>query len=249
LPKNTPKKPIFKPLPSKRVFEEISDQIKDLIHSGVFKPGDKLPPERDLSRQFNVGRMAVREALRVLEDSGFIYIKQGSNGGSFIKEPEPTSVSKSLTTFAQLSNITLEQLTEAKLAVELAIIESVIQKITDKDLTELGQSIEEAKRALSNGAIPLSYNMDFHLALARATGNPLFESFLTAIMNLLIGFLGKGKPEEENITEHIKSHETLYRAIARKDVNKAKQLTKKHVLDVGVNVGKAVSKTKMRKSS
>ena len=247
--KNNPKKSVFKPLPSKRAFEEISDQIKALIHSGVFKPGDKLPPERDLARQFNVGRMAVREALRVLEDSGFIYIKQGSNGGSFIKEPEPSGVSKSLTTFAQLSNITLEQLTEAKLAVELSIVESVIQKITDEELGKLHQSIEDAKQAIAIGTIPLSYNMDFHLALARAAGNPVLESFLSALMNLLIGFLGKGKPEAEYITAHIKSHEALYKAIAKKDVNKAKQLIKKHVLDVGVNVGKAVAKTKTLKSA
>jgi len=242
LSKNNSKKPVFKPLPSKRVFEEISDQIKELIHTGIFRPGDKLPPERDLARQFNVGRMAVREALRVLEDSGFIYIKQGSNGGSFIKEPETSGVSKSLTAFAKLNNITLEQLTEAKLSIELAIIESVIQRITDEDLDKLHQSIKDAKQTVVSGSIPLSYNMDFHLALARATGNPLFESFLSAIMNLLIGFLGKAKPESQHITAHIKSHEALYKAILKKDMNKAKRLIKKHVLDVGVIVGKAIAK-------
>jgi DNA-binding FadR family transcriptional regulator len=244
LVKHISKKSIFKPLPSKRAFEEISDQIKALIHSGVFKPGDKLPPERDLARQFNVGRMAVREALRVLEDSGFIYIKQGSNGGSFINEPEDTGISKSLTTFAQLSNISLEQLIEAKLAIELAIVESVIQKITEEDLNRLRQAIEDSKQTVADGAIPLSYNIDFHLALARIASNPLLESFLSALMNLLIGFLGKGKPESENMRSHIKSHEDLYNAIVKKDLNKAKRLIKKHVLDVGENVGKAVSKTK-----
>jgi GntR family transcriptional repressor for pyruvate dehydrogenase complex len=243
------KKPVFKPLPSKRAFEEISDQIKNLIHSGVFKPGDKLPPERDLARQFNVGRMAVREALRVLEDSGFIQIKQGSNGGSFIKEPEPSTVSKSLTTFAQLSNITLEQLTEAKLAVELAIIESVIQKITDKELEKLHRIIEDSKQAVASGTIPLSYNVDFHLALARTTGNPLLESFLSAMMNLLIGFMGKGKPESENMLVHIRSHEALYKAIAKRDLNKARRLIVKHVLDVGEHVGKAALQAKSRRST
>lgn len=247
--RNSSKKPIFKPLPSKRAFEEISDQIKDLIHSGVFKPGDKLPPERDLARQFNVGRMAVREALRVLEDSGFIFIKQGSNGGSFIKEPEPSGVSKSLTTFAQLSNVTLEQLTEAKLAVELAIVESVIEKITEKELGILRLSIEEAKQAIASDTIPLSYNMDFHMALAHVAGNPILESFLSAMMKLLIDFMGKGKPEPEYITAHIKSHEALYKAIVKKDLSKAKRLIKKHILDVGMNVEKAAKKAKTQKSA
>jgi len=218
-----------------------------LIHSGVFKPGDKLPPERDLARQFNVGRMAVREALRVLEDSGFIYIKQGSNGGSFIKSPENSSISKSLTTFAQLSNVTLDQLTEAKSALEQAIVETVIKKITDEELINLRRIVDDAKSTLASGSIPLSYNMDFHLALAHATGNPLLESFLSAMMNLLIGFMGKGKPESEDMDAHIKSHEEIYMAIVKRDLNKAKQLIKKHALDVGENVGKATIKEQTRR--
>ena len=55
----------FKPRKNKRVFEDIASQIRGAIHSGFFKPGDKLPPERELSKQFNAGRMAVREALRL----------------------------------------------------------------------------------------------------------------------------------------------------------------------------------------
>ena len=67
-------KSLFVPFKPKRAFEDISDQIRELIYSGVFKPGDKFPPERELAIQFKTGRMAVREALRMLEQSGFIYI-------------------------------------------------------------------------------------------------------------------------------------------------------------------------------
>ena len=61
---------LFKSIKNKRIFETISEQIKELIYSGVLKPGDKLPSERKLSEQFGTGRMVVREALRILEHAG-----------------------------------------------------------------------------------------------------------------------------------------------------------------------------------
>ena len=65
--------PLFKPIESKRAFEEVAEQVKGLIYSGTLKPGDKLPCERELAAQFNVARMVVREANA---DSGTIWIRQ-----------------------------------------------------------------------------------------------------------------------------------------------------------------------------
>lgn len=239
-----PKKIHFKPLSSKRVFEEISEQIKELIHSGVFKPGDKLPPERELAKQFNVGRMAVREALRVLEDSGFIYIKQGSSGGSFIHAPEASKFSKSLTTFADLSEITPEQLTEVRLAIELSSVELVIPRISKKDLKQLEQIVNNTPKTAGSTLIPVSSYTSFHLALARATGNPLLESLLAAIINLDLGYMGRGKRDKKAFVKHIHDHEMIYQAIKKKDVKKAKAILKKHILSADPKVAKRSKKNK-----
>ncbi len=79
---------LLNPINNKRVSELVSDEIKKAIFSGSLKPGEKLPPERELSQQLNVGRAVVRESLRILEVSGLVYIKRGTNGGTFVKEPE-----------------------------------------------------------------------------------------------------------------------------------------------------------------
>lgn len=77
---------LFKPLKTdQKIFQQISDQIRGLILSGVLKPGNKLPSEKELSNQFNTGRMVVREALRTLEESGLIYVKRGSLGGHLLR--------------------------------------------------------------------------------------------------------------------------------------------------------------------
>ena len=80
------KKPLFVPIQSLRTFEEVSSRIKELIFNGTLKPGDKLPPETQLAQEFNVGRQTIREALRLLELSGFIKIQKGGGGGSFIAD-------------------------------------------------------------------------------------------------------------------------------------------------------------------
>jgi len=68
--------PRFKPIRQLRISEEVAGQLKQSIVSGHFKPGEKLPPERDLSDEFQVSRVAIREALRKLEHAGFIVTRK-----------------------------------------------------------------------------------------------------------------------------------------------------------------------------
>ena len=79
------------PVKNKRTFEEVSDKLKELIFDGTLKPGQQLPSEHALAQLFQVGRQSVREALRVLELSGFITIRAGVKGGAVI---EGTMLSK-----------------------------------------------------------------------------------------------------------------------------------------------------------
>ena len=78
--------PIFKPIKQSRVSEEVAEQLKQSIIAGHFKEGDKLPSERDLANEFQVSRVAIHEALRSLESSGFIVTRQGPTGGSYVTE-------------------------------------------------------------------------------------------------------------------------------------------------------------------
>jgi DNA-binding FadR family transcriptional regulator len=224
---------IFKPLPSKRAFEEISDQIKEGIQYGLLQPSDKLPPERELSRQFNVSRMAVREALRILEDSGFIHIVKGSNGGAFIKAPDSSDVIKSVKTFSVRGGITLEQIIETRLMIEVSSLELLIERITDVELKELQKNINTTDKFLRKGYFPSYIQTNFHVILARSLRNPLLETFLVTLMNLIIEFFGKGDPDDmEYSIKNLKDHRRIYYAIARKDLKAAKKILRMHILDV-----------------
>ena len=81
-----PAAPKFQPIHMRRAFEEICERIREQLALGVLKPGDKLPPERDLAQQLGVSRNVLREALRSLEMAGLLRLQKGVKGGAFIQE-------------------------------------------------------------------------------------------------------------------------------------------------------------------
>lgn len=222
----------FTPLNTKRVYESIADQIRELIYSGVFKPGDKLPSERELSNQFKVGRMAVREALRILEHSGFIYIKQGSLGGAFIKNADTTVISRSISDMIKLRNIPLNSLTETRLGIEMVVLEFAIQRINNDDLYLLDQNIRETEQQILKGSRATEWNINFHLLLAKASKNPLFEKIIESIMNVTKSFLLSVKPDIHHINRVMNYHKEIYEAIKEKNLPLAKEIMEEHLLDV-----------------
>src|SRR5512145_2388031 len=125
---------LFRPLSGKRVFEEIYEQIRELIFSKTLKPGDKLPGERELAARFGSGRISVREALRMLEQSGIITIKQGSEGGAFVTDVDASHISGPMSDMIRRSDITLDHLFEVRLSLETLVLKAAIDRITIEEL-------------------------------------------------------------------------------------------------------------------
>jgi GntR family transcriptional repressor for pyruvate dehydrogenase complex len=235
----------FKPLSSKRVFEQISDQIRELIYSGVFRPGEKLPSERELAIQFHVGRTALREALRVLENEGLISIRQGSNGGSFISKPKIHTATKSAMDLFHLGDLSLENITEARIPLEMAVLDFVVDRITEKDLDHLARMNRNTEEYLKRGATPVSDITNFHVYLAGATKNPVFEMLVGSIVNLVFKVLGKIENREEQhhtLDRHLFQHEQVLDSLREKDLERAKEALKEHILSTHKNIEKALKR-------
>ncbi len=228
-----PKQPLFKPLKDKRkIFEQISEQIKELIFSGVLKPGDKLPPEKELSKQFNTARLVVREALRILEQSGLVYIKQGNRGGSFIKALDASVISRSISDLVKSGNVTHRGLTEARLAIELDVLDFAIQRITKNDLVLLGENIEEMERQLLGGVPTDKTSLEFHILIAKASKNYLFEAIVESIINEAARFIQSFNPDADYAKRVLKSHKKIYHAIKEKNLREAREEMEKHLLNL-----------------
>lgn len=238
----TVQKDLFKPVNPKRTFVDISDQIKELIYSKELKPGDRLPSERELAVNFNVGRMAVREALRILEEAGFIYVKQGADGGIYIKELDSTGMTKSLTDLIKIGHITLQEITEARINIESIIIESGIKNMTEADLAELDANIEATEKLLENTTprkVPGEI-VNFHILLAKVSKNKLYKYFHKSLVDLSYLFVWEFAPELTLSPNHLEEHKAIYKAVKEKDLNGAKNALKAHLISVSKNITRAM---------
>lgn len=241
----TVQKDLFRPVNPKRTFVDISDQIKELIYSKELKPEDRLPSERELAVHFNVGRMAVREALRILEEAGFIYVKQGADGGIFVKELDSTGMTKSLTDLIKIGHITLQEITEARINIESIIIESVIKNITKTDLAELEANIEATEKLLRDTVtkkVPGEI-VSFHVLLAKVSKNQLYKYFHKSLVDLSYLFVWEFAPELTLSPNHLEEHKAIYKAVKEKDLNGAKKALKDHLISVGKNITRAMKST------
>tara|TARA_R110002072_G_scaffold284316_1_gene448313 strand:- start:713 stop:1429 length:717 start_codon:yes stop_codon:yes gene_type:complete len=177
----------FTPVRTERTFEIIANGIRDRIRDGNLRPGDKLPPERELAQQLGTSRNALREALRSLEHAGLISLSKGARGGAFITDGDPSAVAQSMEDLMYLGGAGLADVTEARLSIETAIVEIAAAKGTLADFNRLDMNIDrvEALTEARDMDAKADLNMEFHVLLAEATGNPVLVLIMRTLMDLL----------------------------------------------------------------
>lgn len=182
----------FVPLDSRRKSEEIANQIRELAIRQELQPGERLPPERELSRQFNVSRTGLREALLLLESQGFIAIKRGRHGGAFIQGMHSRPVTGAFGHMLRLGQISIEQLLIARLGIEVMLLDFIETPLRGRWLERLEDNIEDAEQLAERAAhdptarIALLSNLhQFHQLLAKATKNPVFMLAAEAIVAII----------------------------------------------------------------
>lgn len=176
---------------SMRLFEEVSRQIGQQIQSGKLSPGEKLPNERDLASTFAVSRHVVREALRSLESLGQIELRKGAAGGAFVANGGPQPLTKIMQGMVAVGGVGLAQLTEARLAIESAVIRAAHRVATETGLAVLDANIDEAERQTlaGNSALKTQTNVQFHILIAEMTGNPILIMMMKSLMSILTEFI------------------------------------------------------------
>lgn len=184
------------PIAPKRAFEEIAAQLRALILAGKLKPGDRLPAERDLAARFNVARSTLREALRALELGGIVELRKGATGGAFIRPGGSDVVAKGLLDLYFLGAISPEQLTQARIGMSELVVRAACERITDEQLAELDANVAAAIEADRVGGFDerTRVHQQFHLLLARTTGNPILIANMEGIMEIVRLFVASIGP-------------------------------------------------------
>lgn len=176
--------PSFKPIKQSRVSGEVAEQLKQSILLGQFEAGDKLPSERDLANQFQVSRIAIREALRFLENTGFVETRQGVTGGTFVTDLSFEHLSNAFVDLFLAEKISVPELVEVRVLVEPEIARLAATKIDRKRAKLLKEAIEAEDLPIRSLGEDLDTKTSVHYILAETCGNHFLEALERSLMAL-----------------------------------------------------------------
>lgn len=219
------------PIQRRKLYQDVVERLMLRIQSGEIRPGDHLPPERELMDVYGVGRPAVREALQALERSGIVEISHGERA----KVVVPTArdlilqIASGTRHLLQSQPDMLEHLKEARLFLEVGTARMAAQKASAQDVEALRARIEEQRAALTHMERFLACDMAFHREIARVSGNPIFPAVIEAVFQWAGDYYQPlvRAPGAEQLT--LQEHTRLVDAIAAHDADAAEQAVRAHV--------------------
>lgn len=221
---------LFRTVRVSRASSDIVRQVQASIADGKLAPGDRLPSEKELSEQFGLSRTTIRDALRVLESQGLVEIKVGAGGGTFVASPSDQPLSQVLTNMLRLHGITTAELVEARMAIEISIVNYAAERATPEDIQRMGQAVELARAGYAKGEARFTpHSVDFHVALAQAAKSRALLYTVTAFRAPFYETLDRLLPDEEMALRAIKDHQELLDAIAARDASRARQVMRAHI--------------------
>lgn len=230
------------PLDKNNKYEKIVAQIKEKVFSGEFKPGDRLPAEREMADLLNVSKLIVREAYRALQLFGMIDIRRGNKGGAFICAPSSQSIIESISELLRFQGVRIEEWTEARLLLEVDIAELVVKRATLNDLERLEQIIAEAENKSQYEKVVHKENIQFHLNLAEVARNRiLFTSYRSMMDILLNSYLALNFGVDH--FEVAQSHRHLLEILKKGEKDPFIMAIETHVLAAGKNLLKIASRS------
>jgi len=226
---------MFRAARQNRIFQDVVDQIQEAILGGSLKPGDMLPPERELKEAFAISRGTLREALRVLEQKGLIEIRLGVNGGAVVKAEDTASqFSDSLELLIRFQKISLTHLAEFREGVEGTVAAVAAERASPDDIVNLEALLEKARVHVGRGADGwndfLIVDQQFHQELARITGNPIYifvnKMVHDNIQRYYDDFL---PPDEARLNENFKDLCSIVELVKKGQAADVRMLAQKHV--------------------
>lgn len=231
------RRPVFETLPRRRIYEAIVGQIKEAVYRQELRPGDRLPSEKEMMRVFGVSNMAVREAMRTLEQQGLIRIRKGSGGGCFIAELNHDALTSFFSLAMVQGKVSLADLTEIRLMVEPEITRLAAERGSRDDVRELENLHAAAERLISIGSPVSSANIDFHGRLALASGNHLAVMLAGSLRDLLLGLMNARTESRKAQLEVQQHHARIIAAVKERAAAKACEEMRQHILWLDSRLG------------
>ena len=213
---------LFKAVKSRKLSDEIFEQIKALIFKGDIKPGEKLPPERELAEYLNVGRSSLREALIQLSAVGLIEARKTE--GYYVRSVTEELVGP-LKSFIEEEIRNLIDILEVRKMLDIYCANEALKKGTNEDFDKIGEALEQGD------------NTRFHLAIVESSHNVILYHVMSNMYDLLSTLSFIKKRRKVNVNIYAKQHRNIYDAIKKKKSEAVKKAIEEHV-DFFINAAK-----------
>src|SRR5258708_6872545 len=223
--------PMYKVVRTARLYEQIVQQIEQSIREGKLKPGDQLPAERELAQEFGVSRTAVREAVKTLSEKGLVEAYSGR--GTFVSTGKSQAIRHSLNSFLKSGDLEdSDYVAEMREILEPEFTALAATRIEEQHLVMMREAVAVMDRSMTNPDAYIEADLDFHLALAEAAGNPLILSLLDSLVGVLreqrLGiFSVSGGPERGQV-----HHKLILEAIEKRSASSARKAMRAHLQQV-----------------
>jgi len=218
--------PKFKPIKQEKISTKIVAQIKSLIKEGDLKPGDALPPERELVKVFNVSRASLREALNSLAGMGFLEMSQKHR--TIVKSLASGRMTEPLHLLIKDDIQTVFELIEVRKAIETWNAYHAAKRAKDDDIARLEKSLELMRTKIEQRISAVEDDADFHLAMAEATHNKIQTHLMFSIYDLLKESLG-GYYKSIRMQDIYEQHCKVMEAVKKRDPDLASRRMHEHL--------------------
>lgn len=189
----------FKPIKQSRVSEQVLDQLKEAILLGKFKSGDKLPSERELTKEFQVSRGVIREAIRALEITGFIVIRQGQNGGAFVTDLSFDHLGNAFLDLFLSNKLSIPEIAQVRLFIEPEIARLAAIHSNDMDKKRLNDAQQLEFIPWNTYSERIVHFQKVHLVLAEICDNHFFEAISKSMLRLTREIVEAVEPNHERL--------------------------------------------------
>ena len=196
--------------------EEVISQLREMIHRGELRPGDRLPPERDRAN-LGVSRPTLRGGIRSLAAVGVLESRQGA--GTFVVKSDgpPALDSSPLRLMASLHGFTSADMFEARRSLEMAVAGLAAARATSEHMALLSEEIAGMYASLDDPEQFLVHDMRFHQAVASASRNRILTSLMNMVATILFDVRRKTVKRAKDLKESAEMHRHIYRAIRARD--------------------------------
>ena len=219
----------FKPVEKILVSDGILEQIRDLIHSGEFSPGQRLPSEMKMASLLSVSRSSLREALNALVYLGYLHRQ---NRGVYVTPRLKWQAAASIPFSRSQEDLDVAEMIEVRKIIESELCALAAKRAEPEDIRALKQNLEQMGDQLGDTQAFITSNQNFHLRIAKAAKNHILEDFIVKIRNLLKSNIALVIEKSAISKRSLEYHRRIFEAVRDGDVPRARRAMSDHVADI-----------------